>query len=95
MILHFTLIIFSTVKKSFLLKVDLQSKLTLILKTDNVDVVILNNIQKPLLGYNIIATGKLIYEIKPYKVIAEPKILNKYFDFKLSLEKNYLVKVKQ
>ena len=32
-------------KEIFLLKVDLQSKLTLILKTDNVDVVILNNIQ--------------------------------------------------
>lgn len=74
----------------FLLKAELQAKLTLILKTDNIDVVSLNNTQNPALGYNIITTGKLIYEIKPYKIIAEPKILNKYFDNKLSLEKNYL-----
>ena len=48
--------------------------------TDNIDTVIINHIDSPELKYSIIKEGKLIYEIEPYKVIIEPKIMNEYFD---------------
>lgn len=57
------------------------------LKTDKVDVVILNQTERPALKYNIITTGKLIYEKEPYRVIVEPRILNEYFDFYYLLRK--------
>jgi len=68
-------------KKSFDLKLDLISSLSRILKTDNIDVVILNEVESPELKYNIIKEGKLIYEIEPYRLLVEPRILNDYFDF--------------
>ena len=37
--------------------------------------------ESPELKFNVIKEGKLIYEVEPYKVIIEPKILNEYFDF--------------
>lgn len=77
------------------IKSDIQAQLTLILKTDKVDVVIMNNSQNPLLVYNIITMGKLIYEIEPYKIITEPKILNMYFDFMLEKRKNGLIGAKR
>lgn len=77
------------------IKSELQVRLTLILKTDKVDVVVMNNPQNPLLAYNIITTGKLIYEIEPYKILTEPKILNMYFDFMLEKRKNGLIGAKR
>jgi len=68
-------------KKLFDLKLDLISSLSRILKTDNIDVVILNEVESPELKYNIIKEGKLIYEIEPYRLLVEPRILNDYFDF--------------
>jgi predicted nucleotidyltransferase len=68
-------------KKSFDLKLDLISSLSRILKTNNIDVVILNEVESPELKYNIIKEGKLIYEIEPYRLLVEPRILNDYFDF--------------
>lgn len=68
-------------KKLFELKLDLINKICRLLKTDKVDVVILNLAESPELKYNIVKEGKLIYEREPYKVLIEPKILNEYFDF--------------
>ncbi len=70
------------VQKIFDLKFELQGKISLILKTDKIDLVILNITESPELKYNIIKEGKLIYEIEPFKIIVEPKILNEYFDFR-------------
>lgn len=79
-------------KELFEEKLNLISKLSQILKTDKIDVVILNLIESPELNYHIIKEGKLIFEREPYRLIIEPKILNQYFDFKTILLKYNLTK---
>lgn len=68
-------------KRMFELKIMLMDKLSRFLKTDKVDVVILNLSESPELNYQIIKDGRLIFERPPFKVVVEPAILNKYFDF--------------
>ncbi|MFH1259322.1 MAG: nucleotidyltransferase domain-containing protein [Elusimicrobiota bacterium] len=67
--------------KLFDLKFVLADKISRQLKTDKVDLVILNLAESPELKYNIIKDGKLIYEVEPFRVLIEPRILNEYFDF--------------
>lgn len=74
-------------RKRFELKLNLMGKLSLALRTDAVDVVILNDTESPELKYSIVHDGKLIYEVEPYRVLIEPKILNEYFDFIYGLRK--------
>ncbi len=74
-------------KKIFEIKLELLNKLSQVLATDKVDLVILNTAQSPELKYNIIKEGKLIFEREPFKVLVEPKILNEYFDFYTQLLK--------
>ncbi len=74
-------------------RLSLMDKLSRLLKTDKIDVVMLNTTQSPELKYNIINQGKLIYEKQPFRVIVEPKILNEYFDFHYSISKYNLTKV--
>ena len=62
-------------------KLVLMAKLGRLLKTDKIDIVILNIAESPELKFNIIKEGKLIFEQEPFKVLIEPKILNEYFDF--------------
>ncbi len=62
------------------------------LKTDHIDLVILNLTESPELKYNIIKDGKVIYEEEPYKVVFEPKVLNEYFDFKALLSRHGLTR---
>lgn len=69
------------IKQMFEAKIALQTQISRLLKTDNVDVVIINTTDAPELKYNIITKGKLIYVEEPYKLLVEPKILNEYFDF--------------
>ena len=69
-------------KKIADIKMELVSQLGRFLKTDNVDVVVLDAEVGPELKYNIINEGKLIFEREPFKIIIEPKILNEYFDFR-------------
>ena len=68
------------------------SLLTDVLKTDNIDVVLLNSSKSPELKYQIIRDGQLIFEKEPYKLIVEPQILNSYFDFYRNLKKYNLTK---
>lgn len=79
-------------KKCFDIKFALMDKASRIFKTDNVDIVILNLSESPELKYNIITEGRLIYEVEPYRVLVEPKILNEYFDFRYMLLKYHLTK---
>lgn len=79
-------------KKNFDLKLDILTKLNKVLKTDHIDLVVLNTTESPELKYNIIKEGELIYEREPYKVLVEPKILNEYFDFHTMLLKYNLTK---
>jgi len=53
-----------------------------LLKSDKVDVVLLNEVASPEMKYLVISTGRLIFEREPYKVLVEPKILHEYFDFR-------------
>ena len=68
-------------KKMSDFKLVLMAKLGRLLKTDKIDIVILNIAESPELKFNIIKEGKLIFEQEPFKVLIEPKILNEYFDF--------------
>lgn len=79
-------------KRMFDIKLALMDKIGRILKTDKVDIVVLNLTESPELKYNIIARGRLIYEKEPYRVIVEPKILNEYFDFRALLLRYNLTK---
>ncbi len=78
--------------KRFDIRLNLMSQLSLLLKINDVDVVIINDTESPDLKYDIIKEGKLILEKAPYKLLVEPKILNEYFDFNFSLFKNKLTK---
>lgn len=62
---------------------ELNSKLSLILKTDKIDLVLLNDSLNSLLKFKVIKEGILIYEKKPYRLLVEPMILNNYFDFQI------------
>jgi len=80
-------------KKISKIRLELLDKISRVLKTDNIDVVVLNTVESPELKYNIIKEGKLILEKEPFKVIIEPKILTEYFDFRILLLKYNLTKV--
>lgn len=73
---------FSEIKSArmFSIKLDLIAQISRTLKTDRVDIVILNLTKSPELKYTIVKEGILIFERTPFKVLVEPKILNEYFD---------------
>lgn len=79
-------------KKMFNLKFKLMDVISRKLKTDKIDVVVLNLVESPELKYNIIKEGKLIFEKEPYRVIVEPRVLNEFFDFRSCLLKYNLTK---
>lgn len=80
-------------RKMSKVKLELLDKISRVLKTDNLDVIILNTTESPELKYNVIKEGKLILEKEPFKVIIEPKILTEYFDFRALLLKYNLTKI--
>jgi len=73
--------------RMFSIKLDLIPQISRILKTDRVDIVILNVTKSPELKYAILKEGILILEKEPFKVMVEPKIMNEYFDFHKTLLK--------
>ena len=76
-------------KRMYDIKLELFDRISRLLKTDKIDIVILNLSESPELKYLVIQEGRLIFERKPFKVIVEPNILNEYFDFhKLLLRYN-------
>ncbi|MEW5907669.1 MAG: nucleotidyltransferase domain-containing protein [Patescibacteria group bacterium] len=80
-------------KKVFELKFKLMDEITNELKTDKVDIIMLDTTEGPEIKYNIIKEGKLIYGKEPYKILIEPKIFNEYFDFISILKRHNLTKV--
>jgi len=74
------------------IKIDLIVKISRLLKTDTIDVVILNLIDNPDLKYLIVKEGSLIYEKEPFKVLVEPRIFNEYFDFHKMMVRHKLTK---
>lgn len=75
------------------LRFELLHELSRILQSDDIDLVLLNRLDKPALGYNIITTGRLLFERESYRLKVEPQILNEYFDFQALLERHNLTKV--
>ena len=65
-----------------------------IIKSDNLDVISLNDSDSLVLKYKIISEGTVIFEREPYKIMIEPQILNEYFDYKYLMAKYNLTKVK-
>ncbi len=64
-----------------------------VLKTDAIDVVILNDLDKPELAYDVVTEGIVLHEEEPYRLIVEPRILEAYFDFHTGLKKYGLTRV--
>lgn len=79
-------------EQMFDIKFKLMDELSRVLKTDKVDVAILNLAEEPEFRYNVIKNGKLIYDQEPFRVLIEPKILNEYFDFHYFMQKYDLTK---
>jgi predicted nucleotidyltransferase len=78
--------------KMYNIRFDLIDRISRLLKTDDIDVVVLNLTDEPELKYSIIHEGKLIFQKEPFKVIVEPKILNEYFDFHAMLLRHRLTR---
>ena len=72
--------------------VDIAGKISKVLKTDKIDTVVINHTDAPEMKYSIIKNGKIIYEIEPFRVLIEPRILNEYFDFRFLLRKHGLTR---
>lgn len=66
------------------------TEISTILQTDKLDLVLLNDSIFPLLKFNILKEGILIYQKYPYKILVEPTIYNEYFDFKIFSQTNNL-----
>ncbi len=79
-------------KKLHDLKFILMDEISRTLKTDRIDILILNLTDSPELKYQIIKEGQLLYSEEPFKVLIEPRILNEYFDFHETLVRNHLTK---
>lgn len=77
--------------KRFKISIDLDIAISNVLKTNHLDIVILNDSTMPELNYEII-NGKLIYEKEPYKVLIEPRLVNEFIEFQESLRKYGLTK---
>lgn len=79
-------------EKMFEIKFKLNDEICRELKTDKVDIAVLNLTESSEFKYNVIKYGKLILEREPFKVIVEPRILNEYFDLHELLLKYNLTK---
>ena len=79
-------------KKIFNIKFQLMDEIGRALKTDKIDVIILNIVENLELKYEVIKNGQLIYEKEPYKVLIEPRILQEYFDYQIMMRKYNLTK---
>jgi predicted nucleotidyltransferase len=79
-------------RKQFNTKIDLQTQVSKALGTDNVDIVIHGLGDGPELAYAAVTEGKLLYEIEPYQLLFEPRILNEYFDFREMLRRHELTR---
>ncbi len=74
-------------KESFDPQVELISELTCILKTDNVDLVVLND-SPLLLTYNIIREGIILKSDEPLRVKFETKVMSRYLDERYHIERH-------
>ena len=81
-------------KEIFNLQLKLISELTSILKTDRIDLVIMNDAPL-LLKYNIIKHGKILKEDMETKVRVESGILSDYLDMKYYMDRHTNLAIKR
>lgn len=81
-------------KEMFDLQLKLISKITTILKTDKVDLVVTNNVPL-LLKYSIIKYGEVLKSEKEKKVAVETKILSDYLDMKYYIDRHTKIAIKR
>jgi len=62
------------------------TEISSIIKSEKIDLVILNQPISSLLKFNILKERNLIYQQPPYRLIVEPAIYNEYFDFKTFIQ---------
>ena len=74
-------------KERFNLQLKLMSELTSILKTDRIDLTVMNNAPL-LLKYNIIKHGKILKGDKETKIKVESGILSDYLDMKYYIDRH-------
>ena len=78
--------------KAYHTSVDIAGKISKVLGTDKIDTVVINHTDAPEMKYSVIKNGRIIYEIEPYRMLIEPRILNEYFDFRFLLRKHGLTR---
>lgn len=81
-------------KERFDLQLKLMSELTSILKTDKVDLTVMNNAPL-LLNYNIIKHGKILKEDIETKIRVESRILSDYLDMKYYIDRHTNLAIKR
>ncbi len=74
------------------LELSLRYELSLALKSDDVDFVMLNVVESPELKYAIIQEGIVLFERESFRVRIEPSILNGYFDYRAMLRRYALTR---
>ncbi len=74
-------------QKRFEIKLGLIGEFTSILQRNDVDVAVINDAESPFFKYAVIKDGVLIFESKPYKVMAETAIMSEYLDLRESFLK--------
>jgi len=72
------------------IRLSLMERIGQVVGSNRVDVVMLNSAVSPELKYHAIATGILLFEREPFKVLVEPRLLNEYFDHLTLLRLNHL-----
>ncbi|KKH49582.1 nucleotidyltransferase [Methanosarcina sp. 1.H.A.2.2] len=74
-------------KEAFDLQLEVISELTGLLKTNNVDLVVLND-SPLLLTYNIIRDGIILKSYEPVRVKFETKIMSRYLDERYHIQRH-------
>ena len=74
-------------QKRFMIKLDLIGAFASILKSNDVDVAVINDAESPFFKYSVIKDGILIFENGFFKVAVETSIMTEYFDLRESFLK--------
>lgn len=83
-----------TENKTFELKLKILGKINTLLKSDDVDLVVLNQLENPVMAYRIIIDGIVLLEKEPFRVKYETMTLSRYFDYSQIMHNHHLSKVK-
>jgi len=74
------------------MRLRLISDFSTLLGTDEVDLLVINDLEMPALKFSIISEGILFYEQEPFKLLVEPKIMSEHCDLLFDLRKYNLTK---